>query len=116
MLFCVHIVSVNNIKILATSDLDLHVKVKESLLISRDDEPVLNKNGTSQANYRVWIHSETRDVIITYNPMHRTDKYSQHSSIFWPIWLNSSEFVYELGGCGFESCCCHLKFRYGICF
>ena len=21
-------------------------------------------------------------------------------------------FVYELSGCGFESCCCHLNFRY----
>ena len=23
-----------------------------------------------------------------YNQMHRTDKYSQHSSIIWPVWLN----------------------------
>ena len=29
-----------------------------------------------------------RDMIRTYNQMHRTDKYSQHSSIIWPVWLN----------------------------
>ena len=25
-------------------------------------------------------------------------------------------FIYELSGCGFESCCCHLNFRYRACF
>ena len=34
----------------------------------------------------------------------------------WPVWLNGWVFVYELSGCGFESCCCHLNFRYGACF
>ena len=29
-----------------------------------------------------------RDMIKTYNQMHRTDNYSQHSSIIWPVWLN----------------------------
>ena len=29
-----------------------------------------------------------RDMIKTYSQMHRTDKYSQHSSIIWPVWLN----------------------------
>ena len=51
-----------------------------------------------------------RDMIKTYNQMHRTDKYSQHSSIIWPVWLNCWVFVYELSGCGFESRCSHLKF------
>ena len=27
--------------------------------------------------------------------MLRTDKYSQHSSIIWPVWLNGRVFVYE---------------------
>ena len=27
-----------------------------------------------------------RDMIITYSQMHRTDKYSQHSLIIWPVW------------------------------
>ena len=29
-----------------------------------------------------------RDTVRTYSQMHRTDKYSQHSSIIWPVWLN----------------------------
>ena len=52
-----------------------------------------------------------RDMIRTYNQMHHTDKYSQHSSIIWPVWLNGWVFVYELSGCGFESSCSHLNFR-----
>ena len=56
-----------------------------------------------------------RDMI-TYNQMRRTDKYSQHSSIIWQVWLNGWLFVYGLSGCGFESCYCHLNFRYGACF
>ena len=34
--------------------------------------------------------------------MHRTDTYSQHTSIIWPVWLNDWVFVYELNGCGFD--------------
>ena len=52
MLFCDHIVSIDDFKILATSDSGFHVKVKESLLISRD-EPMLNKNETSLPLYQV---------------------------------------------------------------
>ena len=48
--------------------------------------------------------------IITHTQMFRTDKYSQHSSIIWPIWLNGWMFVYELNACGFESRYCHLNF------
>ena len=50
MLFCGYIVSIDDFKILATSDADFHVKIKESLLISRD-EPILNKNVTSVPLY-----------------------------------------------------------------
>ena len=50
MLFCDHIVSIDDFKILATSYSDFHAKVKESILISRD-EPILNKNGTSLPLY-----------------------------------------------------------------
>ena len=42
--------------------------------------------------------------------MHRTDKYSKHSSIIWSVWLNGWVFVYERSGCGFESRCSHSKF------
>ena len=45
MLFCDHLVSIDDFKILVTSDSDFHIKVKESHLISRD-EPILNKNET----------------------------------------------------------------------
>ena len=48
--------------------------------------------------------------------MHHTDKYSQHSSIIWPVWLNGWVFVYELSGCGFKSSCNHLNFRFCACF
>ena len=49
-LLCDHIVSIDDFKSLATSDSDFHVKVKESLLISRD-ELILNKNETSLPLY-----------------------------------------------------------------
>ena len=41
----------------------------------------------------------------TCSQMHRTDKYSQHTSVIWPVWLNGWVFVHELSGCGFESSC-----------
>ena len=50
MLFCDHIVFIDDFKIVATSDSDFHVKVKETLLISRDG-PILNKNETSLPLY-----------------------------------------------------------------
>ena len=48
--------------------------------------------------------------------MHHTHKYSQHSPIIWPVWLNGWVFVYEWSGCGFESNCSHLNFRHRTCF
>ena len=48
--------------------------------------------------------------------MQRTDKYSQHNSIIWLVWLNGWVLVYELSRCKFESGCCHLNFRYHACF
>ena len=62
-------------------------------------------------NYRVWIHSETcmwHDKNI--QSMHHTDKYSQTSSINWPVWLNGWVFIYKLSDWGFESSCSHLWF------
>ena len=32
------------------------------------------------------------------------------------VWPNSWVFVYELSGCGFESSCSHLNFRFRACF
>ena len=50
MLFYDHIVSIDDFKVLATSESDFHVKVKENVLILRD-EPILNKNETSLLFY-----------------------------------------------------------------
>ena len=50
-----------------------------------------------------------RNMIITYSQLHLTGKYSQRSSIFWPVWLNGWIIIYELCRCRFESRCCHLK-------
>ena len=52
-----------------------------------------------------------RDIIRTYSQMHRTDKYSQYSSIIWTVWLNGCVFVYKLSGCGFESRYSHSNYR-----
>ena len=49
------------------------------------------------------IRTHATDMVKTYSEMHRTDKYSQHSSIIWPVWLNGWVLVYELSGCGLES-------------
>ena len=51
MLFYDHTVSIDDFKILATSDTDFHVKFKKSLLISRD-EPTLKKNEMSLPLYQ----------------------------------------------------------------
>ena len=48
--------------------------------------------------------------------MHHTNKYSQHSSVIWPVWLNGWVFVYELSCCGFEPSCSQLNFRFHTCF
>ena len=55
-------------------------------------------------------------MIITCSQKHRTDKYSQHSSIIYPVWLNGWVFVYKLGGYGVKSRCCHWNLRYRACF
>ena len=47
----------------------------------------------------------TCDMTRTYSQMHPTDKYSGHSSITWPVWLNGWVSVYELSGSGSESSC-----------
>ena len=57
-----------------------------------------------------------RDMITTYSQMHLTDKYSQHSSIIWPIWPNGWVVVYDLSGCGFDSRCIYLNLIYRACF
>ena len=50
ILFCDYILSIDDFKILTTSDSHFYVKVNESVLISCD-EPILNKNKTSLPLY-----------------------------------------------------------------
>ena len=45
------------------------------------------------------------DIIRTYSQTHCTDRYLQHSSIIWTVWLNGWVFVYELKRCEFSSSC-----------
>ena len=52
----------------------------------------------------------------TCSQLHCTDKYSEHNSIIWPVWLNGWVFNDELSGSGFESSCSHLNFRFRACF
>ena len=43
---------------------------------------------------RVWeCIKRVRDMTRTYSQMHRTDKYSEHSSVIWPVWPNGWVFV-----------------------
>ena len=42
--------------------------------------------------------------------MHCTHKYSQHSSIVWPVRLNGWVFIYERSAYRFESYCSHYNF------
>ena len=48
--------------------------------------------------------------------MHRTGKYSQHSSVILPVWINGWVFVYELSGFEFQCLCYHSNTRYHTSF
>ena len=50
MLFCDHIVSLEDFKIMASSNSEFHLKIKESLLTARD-KPELNRNEKSLPLY-----------------------------------------------------------------
>ena len=50
VLFCDHAVSLGDFKILAISNSEFYLKIKESLLISRD-KPELNRNEKSSSLY-----------------------------------------------------------------
>ena len=50
----------------------------------------------------IWLY-----VIIMLSPTRFRVNLHSFSSIIWSVWPNGWVFVYELSGCGFESCCCH---------
>ena len=64
-----------------------------------------------------WLQLDlnVRDMARTYSQMHRTNMYSEHSWIIWPVWPNGWVFVYELSGSRLESSCSHLNFRFRAC-
>ena len=66
-------------------------------------------------DFGFWLKS-IRDMIGTYSPMHHRDKYSQQSSIIWPIFLNGWVFLDRKSGCRFQSRSRHLNFRFCACF
>ena len=68
---------------------------------------------TLRCIYRLYIYSKHAcDIIKLHSLLHHTGKYSQYSSIVWPVWLNGWVFVNQLSGCGFDSRCSHLTYRY----
>ena len=82
--------------------LSCHVRVSKwihTLSLPECQETLSDCNGTrTQCGFTL---KGVRDMVRTYSQMHRTDKYSQHSSIIWPVWSNGWVFAYELNGCGF---------------
>ena len=88
--------------------------------------PLNDCNWTQTQNH--WVHIWTLTHLATlakwlsffvstylYGAFECTDKYSEHSSIIWPLWPNGWVFIYELSGSGFESSCNHLNFRFCAC-
>ena len=49
MMFCNHAVSLEDFKVLASSNSEFHLKIKESVLISRDSQ--------SKKNEKSWINA-----------------------------------------------------------
>ena len=94
------------------------IRVQLQSLKTSDFAPVLSKKFLEiQAAIELgftlkWI----RDMTRTYREMHRTDDYSEYSSIISPVWPNAWVFVYKLSGSGFESSCSHLNLRFRACF
>ena len=75
---------------------------------SASSKKFLDIQATTECGFTL---KHARDMTRTYSKMQRRDKYSQHSSIIWPVWLNGWVLVCELSCCGFESSYSHLKKR-----
>ena len=68
-------------------------------------------------NYRAWIHFKTRtwhDKNMQLNTPYRLVLTAQLNHLI--SLLNGWVFVYELSGCGCESSCIHLSFKFRPCF
>ena len=57
-------------------------------------------------------------LLFTYYQQHYCHFHHYLLNLFnnYTNWPNGWVFIYELSGCGLESGCCHLNFRYGACF
>ena len=90
------------------------IRVQLQSLKTSDFAPALSKEflyiqATIECGFTL---TRVRHMTRTYRQMHRTDDYSEHSSIIWPVWPNAWVFVHKLTGSGFESSCSHLNFRF----
>ena len=63
--------------------------------VTSPSEEFLDIQATIECGFTL---KRARDMIRRYSQMHRTDKYSEHSSIIWSVWPNGGVFVYELSG------------------
>ena len=72
MLFCDHVVSLEDFKILASSNSEFHLKTKESILISHD-KPELNRNEKSlplpRANHVPYMTKALRKAIMKWSEL-----------------------------------------------
>ena len=75
---------------------------KEFLFIQATIEPEFTLNH---------VHNMTG----TYSQMHPRNKYSEHSSVIWPVGPNGWLLVYELKDSGFECSRSHLNCRFRVC-
>ena len=72
-------------------------KVKTKIPGKKSSKPVLNKEfldiqTTIECKFNL---NRVYDMITTCYQMYSTDKYSQHSSIIWPVLLNGQMFAYK---------------------
>ena len=64
--------------------------------------------------YICTVHLTVCSYYVTYAFYNECTLYPH--SVIWLVGLNGQVFVYELSGCGFESSCSHLNFRFRACF
>ena len=74
---------------------------------------ILHIEGTIECGLTL---KHVRDMAETYSQLHSTDALSDNGLIIWPVLPNGWVFVYELNGCGFESSCSDLNFRFRAWF
>ena len=99
-----HKISYSSAKLIASdSDIDESFKSMHHSITTKI------KNYGSQSTH-------SHDMIRTCSQMHCTDRFTQYSSIMWPVWLNGWVLLYELSGCVFDSRWSYLNLRYCACF